>query len=728
MDAENSTRNASTFGSDSGEQSKIQEQILDTISLPLLLISGGRIIYGNAAASSFLKISCRDLRSMSLLELSPRLQTDGRHSEYAGEEGVRIALEGRPWSAPWIFKGPDGSILEAEITLTRIETQGKHLILASITDNSATKRQSQEIEKIRSEAQRRSDWYETILDAIKYPITVTDINRRWTFVNKAVEDMLKASRKDLLGHSCSEWGAGICNTADCGINRLNTGFQTTQFEQSGGHFTVDCAYLTDPSGRRIGHVEVVTDVTGMIRLIQYLKTEVDHLAKNLQKLAEGDLNLDYRVAEPDEYTREASRQFKSINTNLNKAVDAINLMMEDVMMLSESAISGVLGARADINRHKGDYTLVIQGINETLDAILRPLQEGIRVCDEYSKSNFSASFNYEIPVLGDFLKFRDSLNIIGDEISGVILNLKKEISSLSKYAENAITGVDDVSKGAREIAANAEETSQNAEKSEEGINQVLRAMSDLTTVVSDISSDADVVARLSEQANEQALQGTEHAGSADKGMKSITASSSEVERIITEIRKEMTQIRKIVNIITDLANQTNLLALNAAIEAARAGDAGRGFAVVAAEVKSLAQESRRSAESITDMIMGLERKSDAAASAIEAAGTAVKEGNRALSDTLTIFTELTGSVGKINSNMVNIAKATEHQAASFEEITASAHEMSSLVKKTADDATHSSATAEEAMALVAQITGIIDLINKAVDTMENEMNTFEVRK
>ncbi len=398
------------------------------------------------------------------------------------------------------------------------------------------------------------------------------------------------------------------------------------------------------------------------------------------------------------------------------------------MILSEAAISGILETRADINRHKGDYTLVIQGINETLDAILFPLQEGIRVCDEYAKSNFCASFNSDLPVSGDFLKFRGSLNIIGEEISEVIRKLKAEITALSQYAENANTGVEDVRKGAKDIAENSEETSQNAEKAEEGINQVLQAMSDLTVVVSSISADADVVSRLSEQANEQALKGTEYAGSADKGMKSITASSTEVERIITEIRNEMNQIRKIVNIITDLANQTNLLALNAAIEAARAGDAGRGFAVVAAEVKSLALESRISAESIADMILGLERKSDSAATAIEAAGTAVKEGNKALSDTLSIFTDLTGSVREINESMLKIAKATEHQAASFEEITASANEMSSLVKRTADDATHSSATAEEAMGLVSQITDIIDLINKAVDTMDKDMKIFNIQE
>jgi len=128
------------------------------------------------------------------------------------------------------------------------------------------------------------------------------------------------------------------------------------------------------------------------------------------------------------------------------------------------------------------------------------------------------------------------------------------------------------------------------------------------------------------------------------------------------------------------------------------------------------------------MIMGLERKSDSAAHAIEAAGKAVIEGNSALSDTLNVFTELTKAVDDINQKMLTIAQATEQQAASFEEITASANEMSTLVKRTADDATHSSATSEEALAVVSQINGIINLINEAVSNMRNEMEVFTLRK
>ena len=489
-------------------------------------------------------------------------------------------------------------------------------------------------------------------------------------------------------------------------------------------------------------------------------------AEYVDRISKGDI--------PPKITDSYNGDFNEIKNNLNQCIDAVNLLITDAGMLANAAVEGKLDTRADATRHYGDFRKIVEGVNNTLDSVIGPIKEAMRVADLYAKADFSVRVDEKLHVAGDFVLFKKSLNDmgffvqsaiqeiqrisnlyaagnfaaefdpnlqiegdlsllrnaldnIGMNVSKVLNVIVNEMKHLTHQAEMAGTGVEDVSRGAALIAQNADQTKQNAERSEDGINQVLQTMEDLTKTIAEVSANAERVAGLSIEANDLAKQGIEAAEKADNGMQSITKTSEEVETIFSDIKAQMHEIGKIVDLITDIANQTNLLSLNAAIEAARAGEAGKGFAVVAAEVKSLAQRSRQSAEHIADMISDLQKKSDAASGAMGEAGTAVAEGNAALSETLGIFNTLTTSVGDIMGNMEMVASATEEQAASFEEITASVNEMSLLVKDTAKDALNSSSTSEEALAVIEQITNVIEQINEVVGTIGTEMRKFSYR-
>ena len=85
--------------------------------------------------------------------------------------------------------------------------------------------------------------------------------------------------------------------------------------------------------------------------------------------------------------------------------------------------------------------------------------------------------------------------------------------------------------------------------------------------------------------------------------RAITESMNEVEEFAQNLNSMFATIEGYLQKlgannadVIAISNQTNLLALNASIEAARAGEAGRGFAVVAEEIKTLADNSKSTAD------------------------------------------------------------------------------------------------------------------------------------
>jgi len=104
-------------------------------------------------------------------------------------------------------------------------------------------------------------WYKSILDAIPLPITVTDADTNWTFVNTQVENFLGVKLENIRGKPCSNWGADICNTPNCGIECAKRGLKQTYFKQNGASYKVDVTILKDINGETAGYIEVVQDIT-----------------------------------------------------------------------------------------------------------------------------------------------------------------------------------------------------------------------------------------------------------------------------------------------------------------------------------------------------------------------------------------------------------------------------------------------------------------------------------
>ncbi|MDO8871151.1 MAG: Cache 3/Cache 2 fusion domain-containing protein [Methanoregula sp.] len=325
----------------------------------------------------------------------------------------------------------------------------------------------------------------------------------------------------------------------------------------------------------------------------------------------------------------------------------------------------------------------------------------------------------------DLTDIKEAARQAQKRIEDALAMINNEMTKISRGTEEANANVEEVSAGAGQVAKNATAVSVNVEKSMEGIIQVQKAMEDLSRTIQDVATRAETTTKIVHDTDVYSKEGMALARKTEQGMQGITKSSNEVNVIILEIKSQMDKISEIVNLITDLANQTNLLALNAAIEAARAGDAGRGFAVVATEVKSLAVESRASAERISEMIENLQNQTQHAVDAVSSANAGVKEGSLALQNTVASFSKIANSIDQITRNVGDVASATEEQAASVEEITASVNEVNGLMQNTAKESTDAAAASEESSAAIEQISKVIGNVSIVVENVKKEINSFK---
>jgi methyl-accepting chemotaxis protein len=176
----------------------------------------------------------------------------------------------------------------------------------------------------------------------------------------------------------------------------------------------------------------------------------------------------------------------------------------------------------------------------------------------------------------------------------------------------------------------------------EALRETVRALEADQTKVAEASDEARL---LSERAIERLSEGTALIQSSLGQIAGLIELVDTLGQHVTSFSAAMEQVRRSAQDIDNIAETTNILALNATIEAMRAGDAGRTFAVVAAEVKSLANDTRKATEEIAQTIDALGGEAEVMIGRIETGAKASGEAR--------------ASVARIENTMANVGSLVE---------------------------------------------------------------------
>lgn len=103
-----------------------------------------------------------------------------------------------------------------------------------------------------------------------------------------------------------------------------------------------------------------------------------------------------------------------LGKSLDKMVRTIQSINEEINDLTRSAAAGKLEQRGNTQKFKGDFALVIHGINNTLDAVIAPLKVSAEYMDRIAQGDFPDLI--DVAYQGDFNAIKTSI-ISGKENS-----------------------------------------------------------------------------------------------------------------------------------------------------------------------------------------------------------------------------------------------------------------------------------------------------------------------
>ena len=263
-------------------------------------------------------------------------------------------------------------------------------------------------------------------------------------------------------------------------------------------------------------------------------------------------------------------------------------------------------------------------------------------------------------------------------VATIIMGSRRITTTLDNFSRNLARSSDDIATKLerQEIAANEQAGS---------VSQATSTVDRLGEASRQSATQAEASATGASQVLALAEAGSQTVDQTMSGMENLKEKVREIAEQIINLSEQTGQIATVSDLVGDLANQTNMLALNAAVEAAHAGEQGKGFRVVASEIRKLADQSRKSADKINNLVADIK----------EAIGSAVivtDEGKQTAESSIELAQETARSligvkdaVNSVFSNTSQISDAAKIQAIGIQEILSAVNALNLGAMNTAAD-------------------------------------------
>lgn len=356
--------------------------------------------------------------------------------------------------------------------------------------------------------------------------------------------------------------------------------------------------------------------------------------------------------------------FNEIKNNLNTCIDAVNALVDDAALLEKAGVEGRLDTRADISKHGGDFRKIVEGVNNTLDAVVGPLNVAAQYVERISRGDIPPEItdNYN----GDFNEIKNNLNTC-------IQAVRLLVNDAGKLAQ---AGID----GRLDTRADASRHQGDFAKIVNGVNSTLDAV---------VAPVKEASATLKELAQ----------GNLNTGM--VGNYNGDYTLIKDDMNQTITFLKRYVDEISHTLEQLGQGNLDQHITTEYLGD----FMAIKIALNE-----------ITSTLSNTMSDINIAAGQVEIGAQQISDGGQALSQGTT---EQASSIQELTASIEEVAQETKQNAIRANEANDQATEIAQInqgVEQVSQVVQTNSATAEESAAASEELSGQAEMLKQMVGT------------
>jgi methyl-accepting chemotaxis protein len=273
-----------------------------------------------------------------------------------------------------------------------------------------------------------------------------------------------------------------------------------------------------------------------------------------------------------------------------------------------------------------------------------------------------------------FAKMVDDLRSMISEMKNVSIQIQQTNRNLLDLVKKIVKRGEEIDNLTKSIAKGSEEQTLIVKKTAVSLDNGLNQMDEMVKQLSETVSKANEARLQAEIGEKKASQTANHL---EEVLKQMSEHTQPMFRLANKIEK----IKMVIKIMDDIAQKTDLLSLNASIEATRAGEMGKGFALVADEIRSMAENSKRSSQDIKKMVEDILDDNKIVTIALTKSQEGINKGRETIRSILNTFSETLTDVKDISSAIKQVEEVTGKQVRQMRSLSGHFQELSRLADK-----------------------------------------------